>query len=304
MNSLVSPAATILIVDDDAGSVKILRSILKAEGEILFASDGTTALSMVRDHHPDLVLLDAEMPGLDGYDVCRQLKANDQTKDTAVIFVTSHGDLAHETWALEIGAVDFITKPINPPVVEARVRTHIRLKQQADQLRRLASLDGLTGLANRRVFDETLIKEMKRAVRYQTPLSLVLLDIDFFKLYNDHYGHLQGDVCLKAVARVLAGQSRRPGDTVARYGGEEFVAILPETDAAGVAHFADMLLQAVRSMQEPHAASHVAPHVTVSIGTAVLDPVRDDAPEKLIARADAALYRAKQGGRNRVAGAE
>lgn len=304
MNSLVSPAATILIVDDDAGSVKILRSILKAEGEILFASDGTTALSMVRDHHPDLVLLDAEMPGLDGYDVCRQLKANDQTKDTAVIFVTSHGDLAHETWALEIGAVDFITKPINPPVVEARVRTHIRLKQQADQLRRLASLDGLTGLANRRVFDETLIKEMKRAIRYQTPLSLVLLDIDFFKLYNDHYGHLQGDVCLKAVARVLAGQSRRPGDTVARYGGEEFVAILPETDAAGVAHFADMLLQAVRSMQEPHAASHVAPHVTVSIGTAVLDPVRDDAPEKLIARADAALYRAKQGGRNRVAGAE
>jgi diguanylate cyclase (GGDEF)-like protein len=299
---------SILIVDDDPVVVQGLGRMLVDQGQVRFALSGAQGVQMAREAHPDLILLDAEMPGMSGYEVCRALKADADLRDIPVIFITRHDDVASELMGLEAGAVDFIGKPPTPMLVSARVRTHLKLKQLSDELRRSANTDALTGVANRRQFDFLVDREWDRARRSSATLSLLMVDIDHFKLYNDHYGHQQGDVCLKAVAQTIQELVQRPADAVARFGGEEFVVLLPETDAVGANYVARRIVEGVLAQQLPHARSPVAPHVSVSIGASTAVMALEHAePHAAHARlcsadlmlcADRALYEAKRGGRN------
>jgi diguanylate cyclase (GGDEF)-like protein len=259
---------------------------------------------MCTGKQPDLVLLDVEMPGMDGYEVCRRLKADAATRDIPVIFVTAHSDEDAETRGLDAGAVDFISKPINPRIVRARVKTQLMLKAQSDLLRHWVYVDGLTGVHNRRYFDERLRSEWGRAVRNGTLLSVVLIDVDFFKRYNDRYGHQAGDDCLRRVAATLKSGLRRPGDLIARYGGEEFACLLPDTGLSGALQLAGQLGQLVHDRHIEHADSAVAPVVTVSQGVCCKTAEAAGSAEALLREADAQLYAAKAQGRHRACGSE
>ncbi|MDF1615606.1 diguanylate cyclase [Desulfurivibrio dismutans] len=290
----------ILVVDDEVTNIELLAEVFSDDYEVLFATGGAKALELAAQARPELILLDVVMPGMDGFEVCSRLKAERITADIPVIFVTGIGDQQAEVRGLELGAADYVTKPINPPVVRVRVRNQIELKQARDQLVRLAVTDGLTGLANRRHFDEALQREYARQMRAGGDLSLLLLDIDCFKLYNDNYGHLKGDDCLRELARVLTATFSRATDLPARYGGEEFACIMPDTDAAGALQMAHRIRQAVADLRISHGHSPVAPYITVSIGAATGPCHHQQSALHLIARADEQLYRAKEAGRNRV----
>jgi diguanylate cyclase (GGDEF)-like protein len=214
--------------------------------------------------------------------------------------VTARGEVADETRGFDVGGVDYITKPISPPVVRARVRTHLELKENRDLLAELASRDGLTGAVNRRGFDAALAREWRRARRAAEPLTLVMLDIDHFKLYNDRYGHARGDDCLRAVAELLQDVCRRPGDVVARYGGEEFALVLPGIGGEGARSLTTAVWDRLSEHAMEHAASPTAPVVTLSGGAVSHRPGNDREPRWLIERADRLLYAAKQAGRARV----
>ena len=205
-----------------------------------------------------------------------------------------------ETKGLQIGAIDYLTKPISPPIVRVRVRNHLELKRYRDFLENLSATDGLTGISNRRRFDEIYEREWRQAMRSQSPLSLILMDIDFFKAFNDHYGHLAGDDCLRLIARTLTGCTRRPGDLVARYGGEEFVCMLPNTLANGAVLVATQIREKVNGLNILHAYSSVAYHVTLSMGVATRIPVAGQPAFDLIHCADELLYAAKGNGRNQI----
>ncbi|WP_240776363.1 diguanylate cyclase [Nitrincola alkalilacustris] len=290
----------VLIVDDVATNIQILADTLKDKHHIIFATSGSEALKMAARHEPDLILLDVMMPDIDGFAVCKQLKEDPRLQDIPVIFVTALSEVEDETKGLDLGAVDYITKPVSPPIVRARVRNHLQLKYQRDLLRRIALLDGLTGIANRRHFDDVYEREWRRAQRQGTSLSLVLADIDFFKGYNDHYGHQAGDACLRNVARGVCEQIHRPADLAARFGGEEFICMLPDTPTEGAEEVAERIREAVEALALPHAASAIAPHVTLSLGVATaLEPVTTSA-EALLKLADEQLYTAKKAGRNQV----
>ncbi len=299
--------SSILIVDDDPGTVQMLGKMLAPLGELRFALSGQEALNLARAMPPDLVVLDAEMPGLNGFEVCQQFKRDRDLAHIPLIFVTSHSDTAMEVAGLSAGAVDFISKPLNPPLVIARVRMQLRLKYLTDGLRRAALTDSLTGVGNRRRFDEQVEKEWMRAVRIGESLSLLMIDIDYFKRYNDRYGHLAGDGCLRKVAEAISSVARRPADEVARFGGEEFAMLLPHTDEAGAQHIAAHVAQAVQDMQLPHDASPLCGGVvTVSVGATTADGTGvggSEAPPAtdIVARCDEALYEAKRAGRARSA---
>jgi diguanylate cyclase (GGDEF)-like protein len=295
----------LLVVDDQPVNIQALYRIFAPDHRVLMATSGAKALALCKEDPPDLVLLDVVMPEMDGHEVCRRLKADEVTCNIPVMFVTSHTDPDEETRGLQLGAVDFIAKPVNPAVVRARVRTHLTLKAQSDLLRQMVFVDGLTGVANRRCFDERFETEWQRAVRSTLPLALLMLDVDFFKRFNDLYGHQAGDECLRRVASATKGALRRPADMVARYGGEEFACILPETDLEGALSVAESMEQLVRSLGTAHANSDVSDAVTVSVGVGVLmgRPERDGDPTQLLALADAQLYRAKHDGRGRACGA-
>ena len=290
----------VLIIDDERLNLNTLHELLKDECKVMVATSGEQGLKAVAAGRPDLVLLDITMPGLGGFEVCRRLKEDPLTRGIPVIFITGLTDAAQETHGLEIGAADYITKPFNLAVVRARVRTQLRLKQQSDLLERLAFSDGLTGVANRRAFDECLQREWRRHERVGKPLTLVMLDVDHFKSYNDRHGHAEGDACLRAVAAALASRVERAGDLLARYGGEEFAVVLVDTPEDGALAFAERLRSAVEAARLPHGALPGVEHVTVSVGVASAVPHRDGTPASLIEAADLALYDVKQAGRNRV----
>lgn len=290
----------LLLVDDQPLHIQSLYRIFQEDCEVFMATSGEQALEQCRQHQPDLILLDVVMPGMDGLTMCRILKKDKSMADIPILFVTAHSGDDEETEALDAGAVDFISKPINPPVVRARVRTHLTLKAQSDILRAMAYVDGLTGLPNRRYFDEEFHNEWRRGQRNGLPLAVMIFDVDFFKLYNDHYGHQEGDLCLKAVARFLCAFPGRGHDRIARYGGEEFVYLLPECDADGARLKAEGIRSGIEALQIPHSESSVSHYVTVSIGFAASIPHANSSPEDLLAQADAALYQAKRAGRNRV----
>lgn len=303
----VSPVRPIiLIVDDVPLNVQILAEALAATYRIKVANNGKDALMIAqREPRPDLILLDVMMPEMDGFEVCRRLKSESITQKIPVIFVTAKNTDSDEELGLNLGAVDYITKPFVIPVTKARIRNHILLKQQADLLESLSMMDALTGVSNRRRFDETLMLEWKRAAREATAISLIMIDIDCFKQYNDHYGHGAGDVCLQMVAAELASGVVRPSDLVARYGGEEFAVILPDTQHDAALQIADRLRDRVEKMVLPHAYSEAAAVVTISVGVASEDSVTENSLMKNLSEAaDRALYQAKAKGRNRVCSEE
>jgi diguanylate cyclase (GGDEF)-like protein len=320
----------ILIVDDSSDSQLLIKSILKGAGytELLTAESALDAFKQLGMDNPakvatdiDLILMDITMPEMDGIEGCRLIKSVEYLRDVPIIMVTAADQAKDFQMAFAVGAVDYINKPLNRVELLARVHSALRLKYEIDcrkareqelirvskqleeanqVLQRLSSLDGLTGIANRRHFDEFLDQEWKRAIRDATPLSLVFIDIDFFKAYNDTYGHQMGDECLKQVANTLSGTLYRPGDLVARYGGEEFVIVSPNIDARGAAVVAEGLRARVEALGIAHAYSRVSKYVTISLGLANTIPKKDSSPAALITTADHALYQAKQEGRNRV----
>jgi diguanylate cyclase (GGDEF)-like protein len=292
---------TILIVDDEPINIKALQLVLGEEHNLVFATTGEMALQMaVEEPQPDLILMDIVMPGLDGFEVCRLLKNDDRTRNIPVVFLTARWETSEEAKGLELGAVDYIRKPFSPPIIKARIRNHLELKKTRDLLENLSTLDGLTNIPNRRRFDEILVHEWNRAVRKKAPISLLFIDIDHFKYYNDHYGHLAGDDCLKAVARVLQSSLGRAADFLARFGGEEFIILLPDTKESGCRHLAEAIRSAVEKLDIEHRDSPVADHLTVSIGAVTCIDVTKCDRELLLEHADRLLYQAKHEGRNRV----
>jgi diguanylate cyclase (GGDEF)-like protein len=289
----------ILVVDDAMENIQILHGALQDEHEVLFAMDGPRSLEIARTQQPDLILLDAVMPGMDGYAVCKELLAAPETSDIPVIFVTALKSPEDETRALGAGAADFISKPVNAAVVRARVRTQLTVKRQRDALRALILTDALTGVANRRAFDERLDAEWRRCGRAGLPVALILVDIDHFKLYNDHYGHQAGDATLVQFATAMRRAAARTQDLVARYGGEEFAILLPQLDGRGATGVAHRLMTELEQMAIPHAASPTASRLTASMGIACMVPGEHSVPADLIQVADALLYQAKAEGRNR-----
>jgi diguanylate cyclase (GGDEF)-like protein len=294
----------ILIIDDSVETIRLLAGMLHDLGSILFATNGRDGIELARQRKPALILLDVEMEGMDGYETCRELLQEEETRHCAVMFVTANTDAASEIKALELGAVDFIPKPVNPMVARARVSTQIKLYQHAAALAQLANKDGLTGLFNRRYFDEQLHREFMRHKRQSLPLALAFIDIDHFKRYNDGYGHLEGDACLKQVATALAGAAQRPGEVAARYGGEEFVVILPYTDAAEAQKYGEWVCGRIRALELKHDfatdSGGESCIVTVSVGLASIVPSDIGDEKQLLALADQALYLAKRAGRDRA----
>ena len=291
----------VLIVDDSRTNIAILKDILSDDYEVFSALSGKETLKIAQRENVDLIVLDVVMPEMDGYEVCKRLKADPDTKNIPVIFVTSMGDMEDESKGLELGAIDYILKPVRAQIVKARVRNHLELKKYRDFLENLSKVDGLTGVWNRRHFDEVLDKEWHRAMRGTNLLSVILLDIDFFKKYNDHYGHLAGDDCLRQVAKALKETARRGGDMVARYGGEEFVIIAATSSSEEAQALAEKLKICVEMLAIAHMTAEISDHVTVSIGVATVHPNPCMAVADFLEKVDRALYLAKNGGRNRVA---
>ncbi|MGD9730792.1 MAG: diguanylate cyclase [Desulfamplus sp.] len=295
----------ILIVDDEKINIKILVDLLKDDYSLVLARNGEQALKFsFQSPQPDLILLDVVMPGMGGYDVIKQLKENELTKDVPVIFVTALNSVADEEYGLKLGAVDYITKPFSPPIVKMRIHNHLRFVHQHKLLDKLAYLDPLTEIPNRRRFDAVFQKEFARATRNKTPLSTGMVDVDFFKQYNDHYGHAMGDRALHKIATSLRYSLKRPADMAARYGGEEFVIILPETDAESAQQVAERSRLNILALKIPHVYSSVAEYISVSIGVITFYPERAIASvasaDCVFEQADKNLYMAKQNGRNRV----
>lgn len=289
----------ILIVDDVPANIKMLREVLKSNYEIIFATSGPDAIELMEPKAlPDLILLDIMMPDMDGYEVCRILKSDDLTAKIPIIFITSKDDEEDEIKGFELGAVDYVTKPFSIPVVKARVQTHVELKQQREILENLSSIDGLTGVPNRRNFDEFLDRNWHFCMRAGKAISLIMIDIDHFKTYNDQYGHLEGDECLKQVAAILKNCINRDTDILARYGGEEFGCVLPVTDMEGALSIAELMRKSVAALAIPHAQSKTAGYVTISLGVASMVPMKDAPAQTIIKVADNALYAAKMSTRN------
>jgi diguanylate cyclase (GGDEF)-like protein len=323
----------ILIVDDTPENLTVLRQMLTEHGfRVRPALSGEIALKAIQADLPDIVLLDVMMPGMDGFEICRQLKSEERTRDVPVLFISALNETEDKVKGFQVGGVDFITKPFNTAEVLARVETHLSLRnmqkkieaqniqllgeieerKQAEKaleganrkLEQLASLDGLTEIPNRRQFDLFLQQEWKRMTRDQDPISLILCDIDYFKYYNDAYGHVVGDKCLKQIAQAIRRAVKRPADLVARYGGEEFAVIMPKTEINGAVKVAEAIKKEIGNLKIPHAQSEVNQYVSLSMGVKSTVPGLPDKPETFISNADKSLYQAKKDGRDRIVAAE
>jgi diguanylate cyclase (GGDEF)-like protein len=290
----------LLVVDDQPINIRIINELFRADCDLHMATHGEQAIAVSKTLQPDLILLDIMMDGMDGLEVCRRLKLDPATADIPVIFITAKREEDDEALGLELGAVDYISKPLNSAIVRARVKTHLTLKLQNDYLKGLASLDGLTGIPNRRALDVRLAQAWSQACREGGTLSLMMIDIDYFKRYNDHFGHVQGDECLRQVAKAIAQSVTRPYDMAARFGGEEFACVLPETTLQGALILAEKIQARISQLAIAHPGSEVSEWVSLSIGVASLQPRIDREPSELIALADQQLYQAKHNGRNQI----
>ena len=290
----------ILVIDDTPANIQMLGSLLTEDYQVIFAINGPDAIMLAEKELPDLILLDIMMPDMDGFAVCKVLKSVSVTKDIPIIFVTAMNDEYNESLGLELGAIDYITKPIVPAITKARVKNHLELKHYRDILKSMSTTDGLTGIPNRRHFDEHIAREWHRAIRYKSTLSLIIIDIDYFKAFNDQYGHMAGDICLKKVANELSIQLRRPTDIIARYGGEEFACVLPETAFESAQIIAEKMNSAISNLKIPHVKSGISEYVTISAGLSCIQPAFDNELDKLMEFTDTLLYKAKEEGRNRI----
>lgn len=313
----------VLLVDDQVIIAEAVRRILADQDDIEFhaVTDAEQAVQAAQDINPTVILQDLVMPVVDGFDLVRRFRAHPETENLPIIVLSARDDPQLKARGFEVGANDYVVKLPDKLELVARIRyhsnAHINRLQRDEafrslresqrqlalanlELNKLASLDGLTGIANRRRFDEVMQGEWQRAQRSQSALSLLLCDIDFFKGYNDTYGHQAGDLCIKKVAAVLSASVRRPADLAARYGGEEFILLLPDTDLNGALAVAEFCCRQVEALAIPHSTSSAAGVVTLSIGVASAVPPASLRYEKLINRADQALYKAKSMGRNQV----
>jgi diguanylate cyclase (GGDEF)-like protein len=291
---------SVLIVDDDSVTIDLISRSLGDRYGIFTANNGAKALKIAYEARPDLILLDVLMPDMDGFKVLNQLKKSELTKDIPVIFITGQNDRDEEVRGLTLGAVDYIAKPVHSLVVEARVNTHMRSLEQMRLIKRMSTTDELTGLPNRRYFNDQVNKEWSRAVRETSWLSLLIIDIDRFKQYNDTHGYPQGDVLLKAVADVLRRAIKRTSDVAARWGGEQFAMILPRTDIEGAADVAERIRTNVERMVIP-CVGGAPTNTTISIGLNAEQPIVNDLTSiNFVTKADKALHQAKKDGRNRV----
>jgi diguanylate cyclase (GGDEF)-like protein len=324
----------ILVVDDTPDNLRVLSSMLTKHGYYLRkALNGEIAITAAHAFPPDLILLDINMPFMNGYEVCTALKSSEITQHIPVIFISVLDNVFDKVKAFQVGGVDYITKPFQLEEVIARIENQLNLQRLRDQLyeqncllekrnallikeienrrrmevalqkanqklHKLASIDGLTQVSNRRQFDEHLKQEWNRLIRDPHPLSLILCDIDYFKAYNDTYGHPAGDECLKKVAQAICHAVKRPADLVARYGGEEFAAILPHTTSQGALSVARNIQREIQQLDIEHSASDVCENITLSLGICTVIPTQEDSLDALISSADKALYQAKQTGRN------
>lgn len=303
-----------LVIDDALTSAMLICHLLRKMGiEALSANEGPAGIELFKEHRPDLVLLDVNMPGMDGYETAKRMRQLERDGEwTPIIFLTSHTSDEDFEHGIAVGGDDYLVKPISEIVLSAKVRAMQRITQMRyslvvltrrldeanRELIRLSSVDGLTGISNRRQFDELYVREWARAMRSAAPLSVMMCDVDYFKQYNDLYGHQAGDECLREVARVLQSCVRRPADLVARYGGEEFSVVLPDTDADGAYRVAETMRQGVVGLDIPHEAGKDG-KVSISIGIASVVPQKEiSTRETLLMAADTALYAAKQKGRN------
>lgn len=287
---------TVLIVDDDRLNRAALAEALQADCRLLLAKDGESALQRLKEEDVSLVLLDISMPGMDGYQVLRRIKADPECADLGVIFITGQTAEEDEERGLLLGAADYIVKPVRPAIVRARVNIHLKLAAQRRELERLSREDWLTGLANRRSFEEAFSRALEEAG--EAAVGVALLDVDHFKQFNDRYGHAAGDRALQSVAGVLAEMTRCPGALAARYGGEEFV--LLREDAQDFTAFLEDVRARVMALAIPHEASATAGVLTVSLGGVVATAPGGERPAPLLRRADELLYASKRDGRNRV----
>ena len=294
--------AVILIVDDEVTNIEIMNAVLEDTYEICFATSGEQAIEVARTVLPDLILLDVMMPGIDGYGVCERIKSERLLADVPVIFTTGLTDQEAEVRGLSLGAIDYITKPIQPVVLRARVANHIELKRLRDQLAQMAVTDALTGLSNRRHLEETIKTEITDLAANKDWLSVILLDIDFFKSFNDTYGHPEGDRCLIMVASALTRAMHRSDNTVARYGGEEFACILPGADYDSAMRIAQGIKTQVQALNIPHSGSSISPFLTISMGVASAIAENDMTSSDWINHADQQLYLSKAGGPDMISG--
>ncbi|TKB04149.1 diguanylate cyclase [Alteromonas portus] len=293
----------VLIVDDEPMSRLLLQTILDTEFHCTTVESGSDAISYCVEALPDLVLLDMNMPDIGGLEVCATLKAAPETKDIPVIFVTSTMDIKSENACWEVGASDFVMKPVNASTLTHRVKTHLQNKLRTEFLEMMTFHDQLTGLYNRMYLTKEIPLLIKQVARDQSTVGVIMVDIDYFKLFNDTYGHLEGDICLQNVAEILSDNIRRPKDAVIRFGGEEFLIILPYIDEDGTKLVANQLVDAVAKAKIPHGKG-IENRVSISAGFAVwkaTDVVRDDLAA-LIEDADSSLFEAKELGRNQARG--
>ena len=293
---------TILVVDDMTTTLLLLHDLLKDTYEVKIAKSGTKALEILNAPNDiDLILLDVEMPDINGYEVCKILKNNEQIKNIPIIFITGRTSQEDEEYGLNLGAIDYITKPFNKTITKLRLKNYLEMKIKNDMLEKLSMYDGLTNIRNRRFFDETFEKTFSEIKRDKKSLAVLMIDIDFFKPYNDNYGHGQGDETLRKVAKALEKTIKRASDFVARYGGEEFVILLKDINKDGVEAVANNLLNAVRELKITHEFSKIENYVTVSIGVSFYNSSSDITKLELLLKADETLYNVKNSGRNNFA---
>ena len=290
---------TILVVDDEVANINVLIHLLWQDYTLHVAKDGPTAIEMARTHAPDLILLDIIMPDMDGFEVLSELREFKSTKNIPVIFITGLSSHEDEEKGLSLEVADYISKPFVPAIVKLRIHNQLRIINYLRIIERLSMTDALTGLHNRRSFNEKLRQEWGRAIREEMPLSLIMLDVDNFKQYNDTFGHQQGDIVLLTVSEVFSRTLKRSADFVARWGGEEFIILLPATDLAGAAKLAEDIRKEVERTEIVLADGTIT-SVTVSAGVNELIPSQSSVMDKFISDADRAMYVAKGQGRNRV----
>ena len=304
----------ILVAEDNRADRLIIKRYLTSMGhKVLLAVDGEEAIEQFNQEDPDLVLVDVQMPGMDGYATVKRMRSLEM-EWRPILFISSKTEPENFVEGIRAGGDDYLYKPINRDILEAKLIAMERIVAMRKQLitvtaelswemekaQQMANQDGLTGLANRRYLNQVMAQEIKRAARGKQPLTVIMVDIDYFKRYNDHYGHLAGDEVLQRVARLLQGAVNRAGDMVARYGGEEFCIILPNTEASGGLEIAEGLRKAVLEAQISHERGVASPWVTISLGVSGKIPSLTDTVESIIQGADSALYQAKANGRNRV----
>ncbi|MDH5473510.1 MAG: diguanylate cyclase [Gammaproteobacteria bacterium] len=304
----------ILVVDDNNTDRLVMNTYLLRMGyEVVLGGNGLQAVELYKENQPDLVVMDVNMPEMNGYDAAQKIR---QISDEwiPIIFLSARIGSEDIVKGIEAGGDDYLVKPIDHQVLEAKMKAMQRiaemrhklvemafeLKQANAELKQLVNIDGLTGLFNRRYLDDFLVREVARSKRYQQSLTVILCDIDYFKVFNDTYGHLEGDDCLRGVSAILKNSCRRPTDLVARYGGEEFAIILSDMDSEAAVIMAETIREAIEAEQIPHKKSLVSQVVTMSLGVCSLIPEHGDTPETFLQKADVALYQAKQAGRNQV----